>query len=459
MDRSQAIEKLIALGELPTPEAIKNILNVNTPQATPAEVPAENKSLTSVEVINTIEVLPKKYEVRDFVAYFRNRYNFFKDILSNRPELAAATSISRLLQGEKPAIIAMIHEIKKLPTGTLKLQLEDLTGQISAIISAKNKEVFEKAKFITPDAILGFRGSVGKNIFFVDDIVWPDMPFKKINKTPDEVYVACLPDLHVGSRLFLEKEFGKFVKWLRGEYGTERQREIGKKVKYIIVCGDIVDGVGVYPTQEKELAIRDIFKQYDAAAEVLSHIPSDRHIVISPGNHDALRKCEPQPVLYKDWAAALYKLPNVIMVPNPCYVRLHKSENCPAGVEFLVYHGDSFDFFIDSVESLRLAGGYDAADKVWEFLLKQRHLAPTYSATLALPLGADPLLIRHIPDVVMSGHIHKAKVGNYKGILTVSGGCWQSTTNFQQKMGHNPDPCCVPIINLKTGTAKVFRFR
>ncbi len=457
MDRSQAIEKLISAGELPTPDAIKTILE-SAISTSKAQISAETKSRTSVEIINMIEVLPKKYAVKDFVSYFRNRYSFFKDILSGRPELSTAISISRLQQGEKASIVAIIHEIKKLPTGTLKLRLEDLTGQTSAIISSKNKEVFEKAKFITPDAVLGFKGSAGKNIFFVDDVVWPDIPYRKIATTPDEVYVACLPDLHVGSKLFLAKEFGKFVKWLRGEYGNERQREIGKKTKYLLICGDIVDGVGVYPTQEKELAIKDIYKQYEAAAEALAQIPADRHIVISPGNHDALRKCEPQPVLYKDWAAALYSLPNVLMVPNPCYLRLHKSENCP-GVEFLVYHGDSFDYFIDSVESLRLAGGYNAADKVWEFLLKQRHLSPTYSATLALPLDLDPLLIRHIPDVVASGHIHKSKIGRYKGVLIASGSCWQSTTSFQQKMGHNPDPGSVPIINLKTGTAKIFRFK
>lgn len=457
MDQSQAIEKLISAGELPTPAAIKNILE-NVAFASKPKPPPETKGLTSVEIINPIEILPKKYEVRDFVSYFRNRYGFFKDILSGRPELSAATSILRLQQGEKASIIATILEIKKLPTGTLKLQLEDLTGQISAIISAKNKEVFEKSKFITPDAVLGFKGSVGKNIFFVDDIIWPDIPYKKISTTPDEVYVACLPDLHVGSKLFLAKEFSKFVKWLRGEYGTERQRELGKKTKYIIICGDIVDGVGVYPSQEKELAIKDIYKQYEAAAEALSQIPSDRAIIISPGNHDALRKCEPQPPLYKDLAASLYNLPNVIMVPNPYYVRLHKSESCQ-GVEFLVYHGDSFDFFIDTVENLRLAGGYNAADKVWEFLLKQRHLSPTYSATLALPSNEDHLLIKHIPDVVVSGHVHKSKIGRYKGVLIASGSCWQSTTSFQQKMGHNPDPGSVPIINLKTGTAKIFRFK
>jgi len=460
MDRSQAIEKLISAGELPTPIAIKTLLDrdLSSQITNIVEKPKEILKEGNVEVLYAIEFPPKKYEVKDFVNYFRNRYSFFKEILSNRPELLAATSISRLMPGEKATIIAIIHEIKKLPTGTLKLKLEDLSGQTDAIISTKSKETFEKAKFITPDAILGFKGSAGKNIFFIDDIVWPDIPYKKINKTPDEVYAACIPDTHVGSKLYLAKEFSRFVKWLRGEYGTARQREIGKKTKYIIICGDIVDGVGVYPTQEKELAIKDIYKQYEAAAEALSQIPSDRFIIISPGNHDALRKCEPQPPLYKDIATALYNLPNVVMVTNPCYVRLHKSENC-SGVEFLVYHGDSFDFFIDGVESLRLAGGYNAADKVWEFLLKQRHLAPTYSSTLALPLDQDPLLIRHIPDVAMSGHVHKSKIGRYKGVLTISGSCWQATTSFQQKMGHNPDPGRVPLINMKTGTAKIFRFR
>jgi DNA polymerase II small subunit len=462
MDESEAVEKLILAGELPTQEAIQALIKQSNIQTQTKEIleckRVESKNDGGVEILSFIETFPKKYEVKDFVEYFRSKYSYLKELLSNRPELSAASSISKLQQGEKTAIIATVYDIKKLPTGTLKLQLEDMTGSISAIISQKNKELFEKARLITHDAVLGFKGSVGKDIFFVDDVVWPDIPYKNINKTIDEVYVACLPDLHIGSKLFLEKEFNKFLKWLQGAYGNERQRKIGLKTKYIIICGDLVDGVGIYPTQEKELLIKDIYKQYEAAAELLSKIPNDRYIIISPGNHDAVRKCEPQPPLSKKFAVALYNLPNTIMVSNPCYLKLHKLEHNP-GVDFLIYHGDSFDYFIDNVESLRLAGGYDAANKVWEFLLKQRHLAPTYGATLALPFDFSHLLIKQIPDVVMSGHIHKAKIGKYKGVLIVSGGCWQATTTFQQKLGHKPHPCSVPIINLSTGEAKIFKFK
>ena len=102
--------------------------------------------------------------------------------------------------------------------------------------------------------------------------------YKKMAKTPDEVYVACAPDLHVGSKMFLEEKFQKFIKWLNGQYGTPQQRAVGMKTKYIVICGDIVDSVGVYPTQEKELAITDIYKQYETVANLLSQIPTDRHI-------------------------------------------------------------------------------------------------------------------------------------------------------------------------------------
>jgi len=50
---------------------------------------------------------------------------------------------------------------------------------------------------------------------------------------------------------FLPREFEKFVSWLRGEVGDEKQKDIARKTKYIIVLGDIVDGVGIYPEQEK----------------------------------------------------------------------------------------------------------------------------------------------------------------------------------------------------------------
>lgn len=454
MDETEAIQQLIQQGELPTPEKIYNLSHM----AVPIKVAKVTTAETSVEVLTKEPPTGRKIEVRDFVNHFRNRYAYFKNLFINRPELSDAASISKLQQGGKGTVVAMIADMKRLPTGTVKLLLEDLTGQTQAIISTKNAAALDKAKYLTLDEVLAFKGAFGKDIFFIDDFIWPDMPLKVRQKTPDEAYLVCPSDMHVGSRMFLPDAFQKFVRWLRGECGNKRQRELGKKTKYIVLAGDIVDGVGVYPTQERELVIKDIYKQYDAAAKQLSQIPSDRHIIILPGNHDALRICEPQHCLFKDLAAPLYELPNAILIPNPAYVKIHRKDEFQ-GVDLLLYHGYSFDYFVDSVEALRLAGGYSAPDKIWEFLLKRRHLAPTYGATLALPMEEDPLAIRQVPDIAISGHIHKSKIGMYKGVLTISTSCFQNTTTFQQRVGHVPDPGRVPIVNLQTGKAWTLRFK
>ena len=44
-------------------------------------------------------------------------------------------------------------------------------------------------------------------------------------------------------------------------------REIASHVKYCLVAGDVVDGVGVFPGQALELNIRDVHKQYRMAAK------------------------------------------------------------------------------------------------------------------------------------------------------------------------------------------------
>jgi DNA polymerase II small subunit len=458
---SEIIQRLIESGELPTPDKIKALLQAQQQDAvsiTIKKTKVVDKD-SSVEILTKDTYVGKKYKVNDFTEYFRNRYTFYKNLISNRPEFSNATSIGRLQQGDKATIIAAVFDIRKLPTGTMKLVLEDLTGQITAIISSKkDQEVLDKVKQLIPDEVLAFKGAVGKGVFFVDDLFWPDIPVKQRNLTKDEVYVAFSGDIHVGSKSFLPKDLNKFVSWLQGKRGNPRQRRIAAKTKYVTILGDVVDGVGIFPSQEKELDINDIYKQYDVAAKYLAEIPSDKHILVIPGNHDALRICEPQPALYKDLAAPLYDLPNVIMLPNPSTVKLHKQDDFP-GVDILMYHGYSFDSFVDSVEALRLAGGYDAADKLWEFLLKRRHLAPTYGATLALPIEQDPLLITTVPDIAASGHIHKSKIGMYRGVRTISGSCWQDKTTFQLRMGHNPTPGLVPMVNLKTGHAWQLKFK
>jgi DNA polymerase II small subunit len=95
---------------------------------------------------------------------------------------------------------------------------------------------------------------------------------------------------------------------------------------------------------------------------------------------------------------------------------------------------------------------------IMSYLLKNRHLAPTHASTLYYPHEDDPLLIRQVPDIFVSGHTHKSAVSYYNNILLVSSSSWESMTGFQEKMGNEPDFCKVPIVNLKTRAVKILDF-
>ena len=60
------------------------------------------------------------------------------------------------------------------------------------------------------------------------------------------------------------------------EVGSDEQKEIAKKTKYLFLVGDLVDGVGIHPRQYEELDIKDIRDQYTKLADYLKKIP--KHI-------------------------------------------------------------------------------------------------------------------------------------------------------------------------------------
>jgi DNA polymerase II small subunit len=171
-----------------------------------------------------------------------------------------------------------------------------------------------------------------------------------------------------------------------------------------------------------------------------------------------MRLAEPQLPIYKEFASSLYDLPNVQMVSNPSIVNIAKKSTFP-GFDVLLYHGYSFDHYIANVDEIRNNGGYDRADLVMKFLLQRRHLAPTHASSLYIPdTEEDPMIIKKIPDIFCTGHIHKSCVSHYRNITLISGSCWQAKTAFQEKVGHRPEPCRVPLVNLKTRDVKILKF-
>ena len=154
---------------------------------------------------------------------------------------------------EKVSIIGIVEEIGETRNGNMMLTLEDPTGRMKVLVSKNSKQLFTSSKDLVFDEVIGISGTMGENIIFADTIVWPDVPpTHELKMGPEEEYAIFLSDLHVGSTYFLNEEFSKFIKWIRSEAGNEEQRKIASAVKYIIIAGDLVDGIGIYPGQEKE---------------------------------------------------------------------------------------------------------------------------------------------------------------------------------------------------------------
>jgi hypothetical protein len=68
------------------------------------------------------------------------------------------------------------------------------------------------------------------------------------------------------------------------------------------------------------------------------------------------------------------------------------------------------------------------------------------------------MLIKEVPDIMATGDLHRTDIDKYHDIMLISCSCWQSMTAFEEKVGNKPDPCKVPILNLKTFSIKILDF-
>src|SRR5207253_9650083 len=106
------------------------------------------------------------------------------------------------------------------------------------------------------------------------------IPDHKPGRASEEVYAVLISDVHVGSKVFMEDAFGRVLGWLKGEVGGPDQRHVADRVKYVLIGGDLVDGIGVYPRQEVDLKVPDIYEQYRLAAKLVGEIPEYMDVVL-----------------------------------------------------------------------------------------------------------------------------------------------------------------------------------
>ena len=386
-------------------------------------------------------------ELENLISYFKSRYEKLYNILSKRPELRKPIKVADIDDSQDSlSMILMVKEIRSSKNGHKIVDFEDDTGSISVLFSNNNDELFAEAEKLVRDEVIGViaNKSDDNNFAFGQQIINPGV--LRVPEKEMDFGIVFLSDVHIGSLTFLEDAFTRFIDWINCDYGTEEQRRVAEDVKYLIIGGDIVDGIGVYPNQEKELAIKDITEQYNEAARFLGNVRSDIKIIIAPGNHDASRVAEPQPAVPEEYAKALYELDNVEFISNPGVVSLD-------GINVLIYHGRSFDDLVMAVKEFT----HERNDLLMEELLQKRHLAPIYGERTPLASELeDYLVIDEVPDVFHTGHVHINTYRRFKGIHMINSGTFQTQTEFQKIYNIEPTPAEVPVLH--KGKYKHFKF-
>jgi DNA polymerase II small subunit len=373
-----------------------------------------------------------------FARLFRDRYLRLSSIVKERLDTKNSVTVSatkNLAPGKKVKVAGLLSD-RSSRRGVLELRVDDPTGTLKVVCQDL---LAEKAALEAPlDSMVVLDVSKSKSgQVYADSVVLPDVPGRRPVSSSHRVYAVLLSDLHIGSRMFLSDDFGRFLQWLGGGLGDQ---DVVSRVKYLVIAGDLVDGVGVYPGQEFQLSERDPKRQYEMAAELLRDVPGHIQVVLAPGNHDAVRQALPQPAVSVDMAESLYAMDNVRWVGDPACVKLH-------GVTFLIYHGKSLDDVIATTPNL----AYDRPTDAMKLLLRARHLAPTYGKRTALsPELRDYMVVDQVPDVFHVGHVHTYGELAYRGTLLLNSGTWQAQTSFQSNMGLNPTPSIIPILDLST---------
>lgn len=382
--------------------------------------------------------------IQDFVSYFRDRYSRTKSMLRERPAISGSIpikSLNNLKNSDEIKFVGMVSDIRITKNGHYMLTFEDDTGTIDALAPKGDEKIFSIAGTLLKDEVVGVIGrfSSKRDLFIARDILRPEVPNAHTeHRAGTSVYAAFISDVHVGSKTFLKKEWDDFIRWINGNVDSPRERDVVGRIKYLIISGDLVDGIGIYPNQEDELEIHDIYQQYQEFVRMMDDVPEHINIVLQPGNHDAVRLAEPQPTFPED-IRKMVKRRNISFVGNPSYFSIH-------GVEVLSYHGRSMD---DMIPAMKLTW-HDPIGAM-KGMLQRRHLAPVYGGKNQLaPEKTDYMIIDNVPDIFVTGHVHASAVENYKGILLINASAWQSQTSYQMKMGIKPDPCKVVLVDLKT---------
>jgi len=379
---------------------------------------------------------------------FKNRYEKIRKIFQEQSGFRESGTIKEITNERKKIgykkrrynVIGMVEEAKRTKSGGKLVTLEDPTGTMRVFIRKEDPA----SDTLMVDDVIGIIGNFDKNsedMFWCDEVYYADILMNHQNKGGadyDPISIAFISDLHMGSKYFLEDTWDKMVKWLNED-------KLAKNIKYLVLSGDCVDGAGVYPGQEKNLIISNVYEQYEYCARKLDEIPEHITPIILPGNHDAVRPAEPQPMLE---SGIQQRFNSAIHIGNPCRVNLN-------GIDILSYHGKGMDDMIPRLDGVT----YDTSVEVMKHMLKKRHLAPMWGERNALsPEDADQMVIETPPDIFITGHTHSHAFEWYRGVPLIVSSTMQGQTDFMNMLGYSSMKGYLTLYNIQSREVKVISF-
>ena len=382
---------------------------------------------------------PSKAEtpIEAYTRLFTSRYRQLAPLVRNRPGLENPRNVRDLRPSEGvQSVVGLVREVRTTSRHHHGIvTLDDETGSIEVLVP--NGSPASRVTFLSDEVVgLKLRWTGNRDrLPAAIAVERPEVPASRSNGRSDKPRrVLLLSDLHVGSKTFLANDWAALVGFL-DEQGPNP--ELARSIDTVVVAGDLVDGIGVYPRQERDIAIPDVVEQYAELGRRFAELPRRVTIVAVPGNHDAVSPAEPQPPLPAALARPLGE--NVRLLSNPSTFSL-------GGTLVTAYHGRGFDDLIPAIPG----ASYAQPTEVMRRMLQMRHLAPIYgSRTPLAPTDRDGLVIDPVPDILLTGHLHTYGVDRYRDVLMVNASAWQGETDYQRMRNIVPHPSLGTVVDLQ----------
>jgi len=396
-------------------------------------------------------------KINAFRELFIDRYQQLSAILrknlpTNETIMSHYLQETDALDKREGVLIGMIHDTQVLHTNRFVIQLEKpSSGRPIKCVIVQDSQLFPDYRNVLRDSVIGVSGVLPKKFqqgqitaFWGKEIYRPSFKEHKANlNEKQDSKILCLADIHYGSEKFARTLLSRLVAFLNEEITSSEIQFSPREIDTIIIAGDLVEGT----SQNTEKQLTDSYEaQYSQLAKILARIPKRIKIITIPGEHDASQLAIPQPAINRKIGKAMYKLSNVQNHGNPLRLTIN-------GMKFLVFHGQGSDKIFQNLFKIKEQNPVIGFTQ----LLEYRHLSPEYgSFTSIAPYSKDYLVINDIPDVLITGHLHLANFGIYKGVRIVSCGSFEHPDSNQSETKKESSVGVFPVIDTTTGEIELF---